>query len=113
MNLGKTQVEPDTFAFGNTIVSAFQTGRFFNGGASDIGFATSTNGGATWTTGMLPGITKFQGGGPFDRVSDPAVAFDSRHNVWMISSLALTDTSGVVGAAVLTQPVHRWRPHLG
>jgi len=98
----KTQVEPDTFAFGNTIVSAFQTGRFFNGGASDIGFATSTNGGATWTTGMLPGITKFQGGGPFDRVSDPAVAFDSRHNVWMISSLALTDTSGVVGAAVLT-----------
>src|SRR4029450_11630390 len=32
----------------------------------------------------------------------PAVAFDSRHNVWMISSLALTDTSGVVGAAVLT-----------
>ena len=98
----RTQVEPDTFAFGNTIVSAFQTGRFFNGGASDIGFATSTNGGATWTTGMLPGITKFQGGGPFDRVSDPAVAFDSRHNVWMISSLALTDTGGVVGAAVLT-----------
>ncbi len=27
----KTQVEPDTFAFGNTIVSAFQSGRFFDG----------------------------------------------------------------------------------
>src|SRR5437867_484817 len=72
----KTEVEPDTFAFGNTIVSAFQVGRFFDGGASDIGFATSTDGGASWTTGFLPGITKFQGGGPYDRASDPAVAFD-------------------------------------
>jgi hypothetical protein len=97
-----TEVEPDTFAFGNIIVSAFQAGRFFDGGASDIGFATSTDGGATWTAGFLPGITKFLGGGPFDRVSDPAVAFDARHNVWMISSLAIRDTNGVVGAAVLT-----------
>jgi hypothetical protein len=46
----RTQVEPDTYTFGNTIVSAFQTGRFFDGGASAIGFATSTNGGSTWTT---------------------------------------------------------------
>jgi len=29
-----TQVPPDTFAFGTTAVSAFQTGRFFDGGAS-------------------------------------------------------------------------------
>jgi len=42
----KREVEPDTFAFGNTIVSAFQQGRFFDGGGSDIGFATSTDGGA-------------------------------------------------------------------
>src|SRR5919109_2799436 len=83
----RTEVEPDTFAFGQTIVSAFQVGRFFDGGGSAIGFATSTNGGATWTSGFLPRITKFQGG-TFDRVSDPAVAFDSRHNVWLISSLA-------------------------
>ena len=27
-----TEVEPGTFAFGNTIVSAFQQGRFFDGG---------------------------------------------------------------------------------
>jgi hypothetical protein len=97
-----TEVEPDTFAFGSTIVSAFQVGRFFDGGASDIGWATSTDGGATWTNGFLPGITKFLGGGPYDRVSDPAVAFDALHNVWMISSLAIRDTNGIVGAAVLT-----------
>ena len=28
----RTEVEPDTFAFGNTIVSAFQGGRLFDGG---------------------------------------------------------------------------------
>lgn len=97
----RTQVEPDTFGFGSTIVSAFQTGRFFDGGSSDICFATSTNGGGTWSNGCLPGITKFQGG-TFDRASDPAVAFDAQDNVWMISTLAIRDTNGVVGAAVLT-----------
>src|SRR4029453_15811959 len=90
----RTEVEPDTFAFGSTIVSAFQVGRFFDGGASDIGFSTSPNGGSTWTRGFLPGITKFQGGGSFDRASDPAVAYDPRHNVWMISSLALSGRGG-------------------
>ena len=98
-----TEVEPDTFAFGNTIVSAFQVGRFFDGGASDVGFATSTNGGATWTRGFLPGLTTFSSpAGSFNRVSDAAVAFDAQDNVWMISSLAIRDTNGVVGAAVLT-----------
>ncbi len=55
----KTEVEPDTFAFGSTIVSAFQVGRFFNGGASNIGFATSTNGGSSFTSGFLPSSTVF------------------------------------------------------
>ena len=98
----RTEVEPDTFAFGSTIVSAFQVGRFFDGGGSAIGFATSTNGGSTWTSGFLPGITKFQGSGPFDRASDPAVAFDPSHGVWMISSLALLESGGVHGARVVT-----------
>src|SRR3954447_16284123 len=98
----RTEVEPDTFAAGNTIVSAFQVGRFVDGGASGAGVATSTNGGSTWTHGFLPGLTKFQGGGPFDRTSDEAVTFDARHNTWMISSLAITDSSGVDGVAVVT-----------
>jgi hypothetical protein len=99
----RTQVEPDTYTFGNTIVSAFQTGRFFDGGASAIGFATSTNGGSTWTTGVLPGITTVQTGtrGPYDRVSDPAVAFDAQDNIWMVSSLAIR-INPVRGVAVLT-----------
>ncbi len=49
-----TELEPDTFSFGSTIVTAFQVGRVFGGGSSDIGFATSTNGGTTWTTVSSP-----------------------------------------------------------
>ncbi|HET9847172.1 MAG TPA: sialidase family protein [Candidatus Dormibacteraeota bacterium] len=89
----KTQVEPDTFAFGSTIVSAFQSGRFENGGASDIGWATSTNGGSSWHHGFLPGMTQ-QSTPPntdpnIERVSDASVAYDARHQVWLISSIPL------------------------
>src|SRR5205823_12758457 len=48
-----TEVEPDTFSNGSTIVATFQVGRIFDGGACAIGFATSTNNGATWTSGLL------------------------------------------------------------
>jgi hypothetical protein len=93
-----TELEPDTFAFGTTIVASSQVGRFTDGGASDISFNTSTDGGATWTGGMLPGITVFQGGGTFARVSDPAVAYDARHATWMISGLVID--ANVNGAGV-------------
>jgi len=84
----RTEVEPDTFAFGSTIVSAFQVGRVSGGGSSNIGFATSTDGGATWTQGFLPGTTA-NTGGPCGQISDAAVAFDAKHNVWLISSLGV------------------------
>src|SRR5438067_13671362 len=58
----RTEVEPDVVASGSTIVSAFQVGRVFGGGASNIGWATSGNGGATWSHGYLPGITGNGGG---------------------------------------------------
>ena len=76
-----TLVEPDTFAHGSTIVAAVQAGRFTDGGSSDIAWATSTNGGSTWTSGNLPGtIDQVTPAGPYDRVSDPSVAYDARHN---------------------------------
>lgn len=47
----KTEVEPDTYSYGSTIVSAFQVGRFTTGGSSNIGWATSGDNGKTWTHG--------------------------------------------------------------
>lgn len=86
----RTEVEPDTYSAGSTIVAAVQVGRFFDGGSSNIGFATSTNGGKSWTSGFLPGSTAFSTpAGKYARASDPSVAFDAHHNVWLISYLGL------------------------
>jgi BNR repeat-like domain len=93
-----TEVEPDTFAHHGTVVAAFQVGRFFNGGATNIGFVRSGDGGATWgAPGFLPGMTFTSGatGSPYERVSDPSVAFDAAHSVWLISSIPLTPTTSV------------------
>jgi hypothetical protein len=95
----RTQLEPDSFGYGNTVVATFQTGRFFDGGSSNIGWATTTDAGRTWTTGMLPATTVYEGG-PWARISDPSVAYDPLHDVWMISTLAID--ASVSGAAVLT-----------
>ena len=91
----KTEVEPSTFAFGNTIVSAFQQGRFFDGGGSDIGFATSTDGGQTWKHGSLPSATvnSIPSNPKYARASDASVAFDAKHNVWVISWLGIVNAS--------------------
>src|SRR5215211_6632915 len=85
-------VEPDTFAVGDTVVSVFQVGRRTNGGADAIGWATSRDGGRTWRSGLLPGVTPAGGGGDarFTHASDPAVAYDPVHGVWLAYVLALS-----------------------
>ncbi|MFL6144602.1 MAG: sialidase family protein [Labedaea sp.] len=105
----QTQVEPDTFTFGSTIVSAFQSGRVSGGGASNIGFATSTDGGGTWTRGFLPGITaNGSPAGGYAQVSGPSVAFDLKHNVWLISSLGLTSSTADVLTSRSTDGGRTW-----
>lgn len=95
----KTQVEPDTYTFGKTVVATFQSGRFYDGGSSNIGWATSHDGGVNWVHGFLPGITVYAGG-RYDRASDPTVAYDAKHNVWMISYLAIVAGGNPIG------PIH-------
>ena len=87
-----TEVEPHMLANGTTLVSAFQTGRIVDGGGTAIGWATSTDGGTSWSHGFLPGLTTGNGGGLYDAASDPAVAFDAKHGVWMIASLPISNT---------------------
>jgi hypothetical protein len=86
-----TEVEPDTFASGGTLVSAFQVGRIFGGGAADIGFATSSNGGSSFKNGFLPDTTTaVTPPGIYSAVSDASVAFDAKHGVWLISFLGVS-----------------------
>ncbi len=105
-----TQVEPHVLANGSTLVAAFQTGRIIPGGSTDIGWATSIDGGKTWTHGFLPGLTKGEGTGPYDAASDPAVAYDAKHGVWMISSLPISNTAQTPAVVVSrsTDGGHTW-----
>src|SRR6202171_2050190 len=89
-----TEVEPSTFSYGSTMVSAFQVARIHDGGGADIGFATSTNGGVSWTNGYLPGITIYKGG-TNSAASDASVAFDALHNVWLITTLPIANNTSV------------------
>jgi hypothetical protein len=93
----KTEVEPDSFAWGNTIVSAFHVARrpgSIGWGSGDVGFATSTNGGVTWTHGDLPGLTVNYKSGTYGAAADPSVAYDAKHGQWLISTLPLVGLSG-------------------
>jgi hypothetical protein len=79
-----TQVEPDLAMDPNNpdnLVAVVQQGRFKTGGSADPGFTASVDGGATWTFGNLPGLTKAVGGF-FDRASDPTVVFGPDHTVY-------------------------------
>ena len=92
-----TEVEPDSLAVGTTVVTAFQVGRFFDGGASAIGFATSRDGGATWRSGLLSQLTTASTPpGPANRATDPAVAYDAAHGRWLVESLTLSGSSAAV-----------------
>jgi RTX calcium-binding nonapeptide repeat (4 copies) len=89
-----TEVEPDTFAFGSTVVSVFQVGRAFDGGAVAIGFSTSRDAGATWTNGLLPGVSDSSPRpGPADRASDPVVAYDAAHGTWLAATLGISNSA--------------------
>jgi len=97
----RTHVEPDTFAFGSAEVAAYQSGRFFDGGGSGVGYATFN--GTSWSSGFLPGITTFDGG-IYNRATDAAVAYDARHSTWIVSTLGLEQKGKkqITGRAVLT-----------
>ena len=93
----QSEVEPGAFAYGPTIVAAFQVARVSSGGGMDVGFATSTNGGIAWTNGYLPGLTTWYQGGSYSAASDPSVAYDLKHGVWLINTLPI---AGGVDVAV-------------
>ena len=68
-----TEVEPDTLAYNGVLVSAYQVGRFSNGGSSNIGWSTFD--GTSWQNGFLPSTTvNADPPGTHARATDPAGA---------------------------------------
>jgi hypothetical protein len=97
--------EPDTMVEPSVAVSPVNTqlavavahdGRYPDGGAVDLGYAWTRNGGATWRHAPVPGLTKHSGGS-YDRASDGIVQFAADGTAYLSSLLfdATTPRSAV------------------
>ena len=103
----ETAVEPDSFAWGSTVVAAYQLGRFASGASSNIGTSVSTDAGRTWQRTVLPGVTvESSPPGPETSASDPTVAYDAVHGVWLAGALTIEQGGSHVYVAHSTDGLH-------
>jgi len=83
----ETQTEPH-FAINpekeTNLLAGYQENRFEDGGARALTYAVSFDAGRTWQEGLLPGLTQASGG-PFQRASDPWVAFGPGSRAYYVS----------------------------
>ena len=106
-----SEVEPDTDSWGSKVVAVFQVGRIADGGAANTGFAASRDRGRTWKRGFLPGLTPFSKlAGHWPRVSDPTIAYDARHGVWLAVSLAFGGTDSALLVSRSADGLHWGQP---
>ena len=99
----ESEVEPDSLTVGATTVTLFQVGRNRSGGAAGIGWATTKDNGRTWREGLLPRLTaQTTPPGPSARASDPVLAYDAAHGVWLAHTLALS--TGVTRLTIHRSP---------
>ena len=107
----ETQAEPYIAANPNNsdnLIATWQESRFADGGARCLAYATSTDGGATWSEGLPPHLT-VANGGDWDRASDPWVAFGPGNRAYFISLLFNEQTpDNAVGMSVSTDGGLSW-----
>lgn len=90
------------------LVGGWQENRFANGGARASGYAASTDGGHTWAGGLIPHSTKATGG-PWDKASDPWVAFGPNGRAYFVSLLFNeSNPNSAVGVSVSTDGGLSW-----
>lgn len=101
------------------LIAVYQESRFANGGARTLNYSVSFDGGATWTEGILPGLT-VASNGPWQRASDPWVTFGPNNRVYYISLLfnqstpdnAIGVSTSTDGGVTWGQPVEVFRSTL-
>lgn len=106
-----TQAEPYVHANpsnSQNLLAGWQENRFRNGGARTLGFAVSSDGGATWTDGLVPKLTNVDGGS-WQKASDPWVAFGPNNRAYF-SSLLFNETTpdNAIGVSVSTDGGRNW-----
>ncbi|HST65556.1 MAG TPA: sialidase family protein [Mycobacteriales bacterium] len=96
-----TLVEPDVAVSPvnpRIAVAVAHDGRFPDGGAVDISYAWTHDGGLSWHHAPMPFLTKAVGG-QWDRVSDPVVAFGPDGTVYVSTLLISLDCPSAVGVS--------------
>lgn len=89
------------------IVTGFQTGRDDAGGGIDNGFATSHDGGATYTSGAMPGLTATSPSPntAYTRASDAVVTWGLGETVYY-SSLVFDPSGANLRSAIVNSTSH-------
>jgi hypothetical protein len=106
-----SEVEPDTASSGSTVVAVFQVGRIREGGAANIGWATSRDRGRTWKHGFLPGLTPSSSpAGPWPRATDPSITYDAQHGVWLAVSLTFGGADSALLISRSSDGIHWGQP---
>lgn len=106
-----TAVEPSITVNPNNPLNAvalYQAGRVDAGCAQVNGYATTFDGGKTWTSGVLPRLTTVNGG-PVPLASDPVVAFGP-DNVVYANSLMCDGNFNDLAVSVSTNGGRSWAP---
>lgn len=94
-HIARSLLDPDL------LIATSQEGRFTDGGAVTCGYSVSTNGGLTWSRGLLPGLTQINGG-PYSRASDPVAAVDAR-GFLHVNTLGLAGANNATGILLLSR----------
>ena len=77
------------------LLASYQEDRFPDGGCRSLTSAVSFNAGATWRESLLPNLS-IAAGGPYQRTSDPWVAFGSGGRAYL-ASLGFNETNALNG----------------
>ncbi|HKF55203.1 MAG TPA: sialidase family protein [Blastocatellia bacterium] len=92
-----------------TLLGGWQENRFQSGGARASGYGASTDGGQTWSVGLIPNSTKAIGG-QWERASDPWVAFGPNNRVYFANLLFNeSNPDSAVGVSASSDGGRTWR----
>src|SRR3954470_7793092 len=88
-NYPGTEIEPwvdVSPAKAGNIAAGWQQDRWSSGGARALGVGLSTDGGATWSRALIPGLTLCSGGGgTYQRATDPWLSFAPDGTLYFMS----------------------------